>query len=112
MYTAVQYARYVNDGTGVYGPSGKPIQSKKQGKVITPKRPNGVLVFEIDGKTIFAKSVKQPRSTLVFRVGGEMVHAMSVRGMRGRKYVEKSISQTEQRKAEFVEIALSKVGLT
>jgi hypothetical protein len=49
---------------------------------------------------------------MVFRVGGKTVHAMSVRGIRGRKYVEKSISQTEQRKAEFVEIALAKVGLT
>jgi hypothetical protein len=112
VYTAVQYARYVNDGTGIYGPSGKPIQSKKQGKIITPKHPNGVLDFEISGKTIFAKSVKQPRLPIVFRVGGKTVYAMSVSGMRGRKYVEKSISQTERRKAEFVEIALSKVGLT
>ncbi|MCH5586314.1 HK97 gp10 family phage protein [Shimazuella sp. AN120528] len=112
VFTAVQYARFVNDGTGVYGPSGKPIQSKKQGKIITPKSPNGVLVFEINGKMVFAKSVKQPRSPLVFQMGGKTVHAMSVRGMRGRKYVEKSISQTERRKAEFVEIALAKVGLT
>jgi hypothetical protein len=49
---------------------------------------------------------------MVFRVGGKTVHAMSVRGIKGRKYVKKAISQTEQRKAEFVEIALAKVWLT
>lgn len=57
VYTAVKYARFVNDGTGVYGPSGKPIQSRKLGKTITPKSLNGVLAFEVNGKTIFAKNV-------------------------------------------------------
>lgn len=77
--TAVKYAAWVNDGTGIYG-SGQPI---------TPKRARS-LVFEINGKTIFARSVK---------------------GQRGKKYVEKSIHQTEQRKNEFVSMALAKAGL-
>lgn len=77
--TAVQYAAWVNDGTGIYG-SGKPI---------TPKR-SRALVFQIRGKTIFARSVK---------------------GQRGQKYVEKSIQQTEHRKNEFVTMALAKAGL-
>lgn len=77
--TAVKYAAWVNDGTGIYG-SGKPI---------TPKRARA-LVFQIQGKTIFARSVK---------------------GQRGQKYVEKSIHQTEQRKNEFVTMALAKAGL-
>jgi hypothetical protein len=45
--TSIKYAKWVNDGTGIYG-SGKPI---------TPKRAK-YLRFEIGGRVIYAKSVK------------------------------------------------------
>lgn len=45
--TSIKYAKWVNDGTGIYG-SGKPI---------TPKRAK-YLRFQIGGSIIFAKSVK------------------------------------------------------
>jgi hypothetical protein len=45
--TSIKYAKWVNDGTGIYG-SGKPI---------TPKRAK-YLRFQIAGSIIFAKSVR------------------------------------------------------
>lgn len=45
--TSIKYARWVNDGTGIYG-SGRPI---------TPKRAK-YLRFTIGGRTIYAKSVR------------------------------------------------------
>jgi hypothetical protein len=46
--TNVSYARYVHDGTGVYGPRGAPIR---------PRRAK-VLVFELNGTTVFTKQVR------------------------------------------------------
>jgi Bacteriophage HK97-gp10, putative tail-component len=81
VHTAVVYARFQNDGTGIYGPAGRPI---------TPRK-SRVLVFDVSGRTVFARSV---------------------RGVKGRRYIEKSINQTEKRKHEFVHLALSEAGLT
>lgn len=50
--TNVNYARYVHDGTGIFGPKSTPI---------TPKRQGGVLKFEAGGKTVYARSVKGMR---------------------------------------------------
>jgi hypothetical protein len=47
IFTTVKYARWVNDGTGIYG-SGKPI---------TPKRAK-FLRFEWHGRIVFARSVR------------------------------------------------------
>jgi len=110
IYTNVEYAEAVNVGTGIYGPQKRPIRSNKPGPTIRPKRAS-VLRFEVDGKTVFAKSVKLPHAPLSFQINGKQVFAMSVKGFPGRRYIEKSIQQTDQRKAEFVEIALAEVGL-
>lgn len=56
-----KYARFVHNGTGVYGPSGMPF-------VIRPRNPAGVLHFFWNGREIFAKSV-------------------TVKGMRGRPFL-------------------------
>jgi hypothetical protein len=40
------YARYLHDGTGIYGPRGRPI---------TPKR---ALVFRVGGQLVFARQVR------------------------------------------------------
>lgn len=45
--SSVNYARYVHDGTGLFGPKATRIQ---------PKRSGGVLVFEGANGTVFAKS--------------------------------------------------------
>lgn len=62
--SSVAYMKFLNDGTGIYGPKGRKI------------RPTGkkVLVFEYNGKTVYAKSVK---------------------GMKPLKIVEKSIKTTK-----------------
>jgi hypothetical protein len=46
-----EYARYVDEGTGIYGPDGRPI---------TPKRPGGVLRFDwpAAGGIVFARRVR------------------------------------------------------
>jgi Bacteriophage HK97-gp10, putative tail-component len=46
--TDVKYGRYLDEGTGIYGPKGAPIR---------PTRAK-FLVFEIGGKTVFARSVR------------------------------------------------------
>jgi hypothetical protein len=46
--SVLPYARMLQEGTGVYGPTGQPI---------TPKNAKA-LAFEVDGKTVFAKSVE------------------------------------------------------
>jgi hypothetical protein len=48
IYPKMEYAKYVNFGTGIYGPSHSPITPKK-GKY---------LAFKIGNKMIFTKSVK------------------------------------------------------
>lgn len=42
----------VHDGSGIYGPTGRPIFA----------RPGNVLVFEIDGRTVFRRQVKGQRA--------------------------------------------------
>ena len=68
------YARYVHDGTGVYGPRG-------QAYVIRPKNPGGVLHFFWNGREVFAKSV-------------------TVQGMRARPFLRNAgiyVMQTDAR---------------
>lgn len=59
------YAKFVNDGTGIYGPYKTPIYNKVIGK------------------------------PLAFQVGGKMVYTKMIKGQKGQKFVEKSIRQTE-----------------
>ncbi len=61
------YAKYVNDGTGIYGPYKTPIYSKHIG---TP---------------------------LAFQVGGAMVYTRMIKGQKPQKIVERSIKETEDR---------------
>jgi hypothetical protein len=48
VHTAMPLGRWLEEGTGIYGPKGAPI---------TPKRAK-VLRFEVGGQTVFARSVK------------------------------------------------------
>lgn len=70
------YAMPVNDGTGIYGPTGRPIHPT------TAK----CLAFMVGGRTIFTKSIK---------------------GQQGSHYIERSISETENRLDDFVRTILS-----
>lgn len=56
-----KYGRYIEGGTGIYGPSGM---------AITPKR-GKALMFTSGGKTIFVKSVKGMRGRPFFKPGIE-----------------------------------------
>lgn len=72
----VQYAQYVNDGTGVYVGHGK----------IYPKKKDGLLgPFEYKGK---------------------MIAVPWIRGQPGQHFVEKSIDETKARVEEFLIISL------
>lgn len=78
--TAVEYAEWVHEGTGLFGPGKKPIRPKNA----------KVLRFEIDGKTIFARSV---------------------RGQKPNRYVDRAIDKSENRTNEFVRTSLQRAGL-
>lgn len=52
-----KHARFVHDGTGVYGPTGLPIQPKTR----------SVLKFRVGGVTVFAPSVRGQRGTHFLR---------------------------------------------
>lgn len=112
--TAVKYARYQNEGTGLFGPKRRRIQSKKPGRIIRPKQARA-LVFKVNGETVFARQVRQPRKPLAFKIGKgkakTQVFAMSVKGVKGKRYVEKSIAETESRIEDIVETALREAGL-
>jgi HK97 gp10 family phage protein len=71
--TNVVYAPYVELGTGVYGPSGKPIRPKNK-KILAwvisgprPTTPEGWKKAQAEGRAIFAKEVKgmRPRPFLM-----------------------------------------------
>jgi hypothetical protein len=46
--TSLNYALYQHDGTGVYGPRGRPIRARR-GKV---------MVFDVGGQRVFAREVR------------------------------------------------------
>ena len=55
--TAVKYAPFMEQGTGIYGPSGQPITAKN-GKFLR---------FQIGSKVIFAKSVRGSKGRFFMR---------------------------------------------
>ena len=72
VHSNAHYTSYVNDGTGIYGP---------RGQVIRPKSKKALKFTTKGGTTVFAKYV---------------------RGIKPRRFVEKSITQTERRNDEFL----------
>lgn len=71
--TNVAYARYQEEGTGLYGPNKRPI---------TPQ--NGkFLVFTVGGKKVFAKSVKGVRPKWYFRGARDESKPFFTERMRG-----------------------------
>ncbi len=63
--TPAEYAKYVNDGTGIYGQYKTPIIHPSIGK------------------------------HFAFEAGGKLVFTRVIRGQRGQHFVEKSMSQTQ-----------------
>lgn len=70
IYSSAVYTKYVNDGTGIYGP---------RGRLIRPKT----------------------KKALAFQYKGKKVVVPYVKGIKPRKFVEKSIQQTKKRIPEF-----------
>ena len=50
VYSDLDYSVYVQRGTGLYGPRGQPIRGRP------------ILVFEVGGRTVFAREVKGQHS--------------------------------------------------
>lgn len=65
-----KYAKFVHDGTGIYGPTGRPI---------TAKKPGGVLHFFWNGREVFMRSVKGQRARPFLRNAGRDVTARDPR---------------------------------
>lgn len=83
--TAANYAEYVNDGTGLDGPLHRKITPKTK-KALKFKPSKG----PFKGKTVFAKSVK---------------------GIKPRRFVEKSMERTERRIPELVIQSINQLKL-
>lgn len=77
--TPAKYAKYVNDGTGIYGPYNTPIIHPSIGK------------------------------HFVFKAGGQIIFTRMIRGQRGQHFVEKSIESTKNRIGDYFKIAISEV---
>ena len=79
--SSANYAEYVNSGTGIYGPHKTPIVHPTIGK-----------------KFAFKKNRK-------------MVYTNIIKGIKPRRFVEKSISQTEKRIPELVIHSINQIKL-
>lgn len=74
--SSAKYAIFVNDGTGIYGPRKTPITHPSIGKMFA---------FQVNGKMIFTRQIK---------------------GIKPRKFVERSMEMTQSRVQEFMIRAL------
>ena len=79
IQTPAKYAKYVNDGTGIYGPYKTPIIHPTIGK------------------------------KFAFEANGQMIFTNMIRGQKGQKFVERSIEATQQRITEYFMIAIKEV---
>ena len=77
--TPAYYAKWVNDGTGIYGPYNTPIIHPTIGK------------------------------KFAFQVGGKMVYVKMIRGQKGQHFVERSIEQTKGQLSGFFIKAIHEV---
>jgi hypothetical protein len=66
--SSLYYARFVHDGTGIYGPRGTPIRPTRKNLLAWMGRSRGVL-----------------------RARSQFIYARSVRGQRGTKYLERAL---------------------
>lgn len=74
--SSAKYAIFVNDGTGIYGSRKTPITHPSIGKMFA---------FQVNGRMIFTRQIK---------------------GIKPRKFVEKSMEMTQSRVQEFMIRAL------
>lgn len=74
--SSAKYAIFVNDGTGIYGPRKTPITHPSIGKMFA---------FQVNGRMIFTRQIK---------------------GIKPRKFVERSMEMTQSRVQEFMIRAL------
>ena len=79
IQSPASYAKFVNDGTGIYGPYKTPI------------------IHPVIGKKF------------AFQVGGKMVYTNMIKGQKGQHFVEKSIEATQSRLTDFFMIAIREV---
>ena len=73
------YAKFVNDGTGIFGPRGTPIIHPSIGK------------------------------KFAFQVNGQMIYTRMIRGQKGQHFVERSIEQTKPQIGNFMIKAVREV---
>lgn len=80
--TNVEYGPHVEYGTGIHGPRGTEI-------VIRPRRPGGVLRFQIGDRIIFAREVRSP-------------------GMRPKPFLEPAFDDKQREASEALTVAVWK----
>lgn len=80
LSTSTHYARYVDEGTGLYGP---------YKSLIYPKNKNG---------------------SLMFKSGDGVTHIKYSRGIKGRRYIEKAINNFEEKLPSVIAQAIKKTA--
>jgi len=76
--TGENYAQWLSEGTGIYGPHGKRI---------TPKKPGGLLVWLIDG----SPNPTTPAAWKDEREAGNVAYAKSTKGMEPNPFMEEGL---------------------
>jgi len=103
IYTHVEYAMYVHEGTGVYGPEGHPIvPTQAKALKFFWKKTGQMMIFKGDlttpwQKASFARWAEERGMTPVFAW---------VKGMEPRPFADKAIADTEARVDEFARRAV------
>lgn len=86
IYSDLEYSRWVEDGTGIYGPYRTPIT-----------RPGGgVMVFRPGRRNSGAKNVGRRRRSNAFGGGGQftgLVYSRTVQGQPAKKFIEKALGR-------------------
>lgn len=91
----LNYAGYLERGTGIYGPRGKPI---------TPTKPGGVLAFPgaVGGGTAFTLSGRQRSGRGGAGAASQMVFVRSVKGIKPLALMKRAaVESRQQQLAQF-----------
>ena len=106
VYTNVEYAMAVHEGTGIYGPEGEEIKPKNAKALkFFWKKTGQTMIFKGDLDTPQEKG----RFAAWARARGMTPVFSWVKGMKPRPYAEEAINETSGRTQEFAERAVREI---
>ena len=109
----MSYARYLEEGTGIYGPKGKPFTVEaKPGKSLFWGQRSAFATRVSDRKALFRTSSTKSGVTTVAGKGEDLVFRkrVTIQGMRARAPFARAIAAFLPRYVELLEADLAKVS--